>query len=103
LISVIVAGLFFLTYSSHYFTNFSGIRQTLSAFTYDWKKVPRKEYGTSLGGLIGCYATTRGKIYRCYGFNLGAHKLPLVISPLILIGTAYGAVRYFKNKGKLKS
>jgi len=93
----------YCTKVNRFIPNFFGIRQTLSAFTYDWKKALRKEYGTSLSGLIGCYAIWLGKMHLCYGFNLSAHKLPLIIFPFILIGIAYCAVRYFKKKGKLKS
>ena len=93
----------YCTKVNRFIPNFSGIDQTLSAFTYDWKKALRKEYGTSLGGLIGCYATWLVKMHRCYGFDLNTHKLPLIIFPFILIGIAYGAVRYFKKKGKLQS
>ncbi|HVP77271.1 MAG TPA: isoprenylcysteine carboxylmethyltransferase family protein [Thermodesulfobacteriota bacterium] len=88
---------------NRFIPDFSGIRQTLNTFTYDWKKALRKEYGTSLGGLIGCYATGLRKMYLCYGLNLSAHKLLLIIVPIIFIGIAYGVVRYFKKKGKLKS
>lgn len=83
--------------------NFTGIKQTLSTFTYDWKKSLRKEYGTSFGTLIGCHATWLIKAHWCYGFNFYTHNLPVILIPLILIGIGYVTTRYLKLTGKLKS
>ena len=82
--------------------NFSGIRESLKEFHYDWRKAIRKDYGTFFGTIVGCYAILLIKRHIIYGFphNGNEAAVPAVIFFLLAVG--YASLRFFKKSGKLK-
>lgn len=83
--------------------NLRGLRETLSGFKYDWKKVLRKDYGTLSSTLAGVVALLMWKMYCLYGYNAVAAQIFQLGLLLIPIGLFYFTIRHLKHAGKLES
>lgn len=83
--------------------NFTGLKESLSVFKYDWKKSIRKEYGTLFGTLFGLVFIGIWKMLYIYGFEVGKKEILLLSLLLIPIVTGYVYVRRLKKSGKLAS
>jgi len=88
---------------NRFIPNFSGLKDTLEKSSYDWRKAIRKDYGTFIGVLVGCYMTWLLKSYYFYNLKQGKYKLFIILFPLILLGSFYCLVRYLKKSGRLRS
>jgi protein-S-isoprenylcysteine O-methyltransferase Ste14 len=88
---------------NRFIPNFSGLRNTLEKFSYDWRKAIRKDYGTFFGVLLGCYLTWLRKIYYFRALKHSKYELLIILFPLILIGLSYCLVRYLKKRELLSS
>jgi protein-S-isoprenylcysteine O-methyltransferase Ste14 len=80
-----------------------GITKTLGSFSYDWRKAVRKDYGTFVVMVVGCYAALLLKLYYVHECNLRGHVLSLLVLPSMFLGALYGVARYLKKSGKLRS
>lgn len=88
---------------NRFIPNFSGIGRTAGGLPYDWRKAIRKDYGTFLGALFGCYVTLLLKLYYLYGLKESAYKIPIIAGPPVIILALYGWLRFLKKSGKLTS
>lgn len=88
---------------NRFIPDFSGLPQTLKQFSYDWKKAIRKDYGTSIGILVGCYALWLCKSYYFYNLSQNKYRIIIVAAPLILLAILYLCARYLKKSGQLSS
>jgi len=80
---------------------FRGIRQTLDGASFDWARVVRKEYGTTMTGatlLLGLLVWTR---WQLGGRELGLAWLRIAVPIEALCLVAYLAARRFKKSGRL--
>ncbi|MFH1876249.1 MAG: isoprenylcysteine carboxylmethyltransferase family protein [Candidatus Omnitrophota bacterium] len=88
---------------NRFIPNFSGIKQTLGKFSYDWTKALRKEYGTTFGVLLGCYVMWLRKMYSFYGATFSRHTVFFAVAPVVFLVLLYSFVRYLKKSGRLSS
>lgn len=88
---------------NRFIPNFGGLKKSLNQFRYDWRKALRKDYGTFFGALVGCYATSLWKRYYFYGFPQPKSEVLIQVLVFVLILVCYGAVRYLKKSGRLRS
>ncbi len=88
---------------NRFIPDFSGINMTMKRFSYDWKKAIRKDYGTAIGAMVGCYIIWLRKIYYFYDFGRHKHNLALVILTLAILACLYGLALYLKKSGRLSS
>lgn len=81
--------------------NFSGLKESLKKFSYDWKKVIRKEYGTLFGTLFALDFIPLWKAWHIYGFS--EKKTEILVRLLLLVPGILGYlwVRKLKKSGKL--
>ncbi len=81
--------------------NFRGLKNSLKKFTYDWKKVIRKEYGTLFGTLFALVFIPLWKAWYIYGFTAKKGEIIVRILLLVLGVLGYLWVRKLKKSGKL--
>lgn len=81
--------------------DFRGIMDSLKKFSYDWKKVIRKEYGTLFGTLFALDFIPLWKAWCLYGFS--EKKTEILVRLLLLVPGILGYlwVRKLKKSGKL--
>lgn len=80
-----------------------GLRATMRGMRFDWRRVLRKEYGTTFAWLsAGFFLVAWERLVRL-GWASAApqlHRLAAVYAPIPL---AYGVVRWLKKSGRLRS
>jgi protein-S-isoprenylcysteine O-methyltransferase Ste14 len=86
-----------------FLVNPAGLRKSLSEYTYDWRKVLIKEYGTTCSTLAGIILLLIWKRHIVYGLSLDAPKNFCLSCLLIPIAILYLSIRYLKKSGKLKA
>ncbi len=81
--------------------NFRGLKDSLKKFSYDWKKVIRKEYGTLFGTLFALDFIPLWKAWYIYGF--AAKNTEIIVRIFLLVPGVLGYlwVRKLKKSGKL--
>lgn len=87
---------------NRFFPDFSGLRETIKQFPYDWKKAIRKEFGTSIGILAGSYALWLYKRYCFYNLGRSEYRIFIVSIPLTLLAIVYCSIMYLKKTGRLE-
>lgn len=87
---------------NRFIPDFRGLRQSLEKFSYDWKKVVSKEYGTFFGLFLALDFIPLWKAWWIHGFS--ARKTEIVIRLLIIPAGffCYLLVRQLKKSGKLQ-
>ncbi|MDD5491494.1 MAG: isoprenylcysteine carboxylmethyltransferase family protein [bacterium] len=86
---------------NRFIPDFSGLRETIKQFPYDWKKAIRKEFGTSIGILAGSYSLWLYKRYHFYNLGQSEYRIFIVEIPLILLAIIYCSIMYLKKTGRL--
>lgn len=79
---------------------FKGLRQTLSAFVFDWPAVAVKELGTLFMSMMVPLVLISWKLGLTDSL---AQYQTIIIVAAILITAAYGTARFLKKSGRLKS
>lgn len=81
--------------------DFRGLKDSLNKYSYDWKKVIRKEYGTLFGTLFALDFIPLWKAWCLYGFS--EKKTEILVRLLLLVPGIFGYlwVRKLKKSGKL--
>jgi hypothetical protein len=81
----------------------SGLGETLSHHTFDWKKVVEKEYGTVFSSLIAVYMVPLWKYFTVHSSaQWRGHEVALAL-PLLPVVLGYAAARYLKKSGRLRA
>jgi protein-S-isoprenylcysteine O-methyltransferase Ste14 len=83
--------------------NLRGLRATLSRFSFDWKRVVRKEYGTTFafGSCVVGLITLQWIEWN--GMDGFVHALKVMLPVWVVIALAWGAARWMKKSGRLRS
>lgn len=88
---------------NRFIPDFRGLRQSLEKFTYDWKKVIRKEYGTFFGLVFALNFIPLWKIWCMHGLESGKAEIFFRLLMTVSVGFGYFYVRRLKKTGKLES
>jgi protein-S-isoprenylcysteine O-methyltransferase Ste14 len=80
-----------------------GIGDTLARFTFDWKRVVRKEYGTTFA-LVSCGLGLIAIQWVEWEGGAGLQRALLVLLPVwLLVAASWGAARWMKKTRRLVS
>lgn len=86
---------------SRFLLRFRGLPATLSAMELDWKRVIRKEYGSTFAGATCILALLLWEAYRIFGEDAFRQRA-LIIAPIwLLLLAAYVVARRLKKTGRL--
>jgi protein-S-isoprenylcysteine O-methyltransferase Ste14 len=80
-----------------------GLRATMRGMRFDWRRVLRKEYGTTFAWLSAAFFLLAWEDILRFGWSASApdvHRLVLLYSP---VPVAYGVVRWLKKSHRLES
>jgi protein-S-isoprenylcysteine O-methyltransferase Ste14 len=78
-----------------------GLGATLAAFDYDWRRLVRKEYGTTLTGATAVLGTLLWDDYQHLGRAGVAAALPWMTVVWVQLAAAYLVARWLKKSGRL--
>lgn len=81
--------------------SFSGLGATLGGMSFDWKRLVRKEYGSTFAGLSLILALLIGDEYRLHGPDSARGLLPGVLSVWAVLVCGYLTARVLKKSGAL--
>ena len=87
---------------NRFIPNFSGIKESLKDFHYDWKRAIRKDYGTIFGTVSGILLIAGWKAYLFRGFDQPRLALDFFV-PFAAVCLFYLSVRFLKKTGRLSS
>ncbi|HVN87331.1 MAG TPA: isoprenylcysteine carboxylmethyltransferase family protein [Candidatus Binatia bacterium] len=80
-----------------------GLRRTLAPMTFDWKRVLRKEYGTTFAWISAAmFLETWEQVLR-FGYRGNPAKVHLLAAAYVVVLLAYGTVRFLKKTHRLDS
>lgn len=88
---------------NRFWPRLSGMSATLVPMTFDWKRVLRKEYGTTFAWTsIALFLLIWERWYH-FGFEAEATKITLLLLGYIPLVLAWGVVRWLKKTRRLES
>ena len=87
---------------NRFIPNFSGIKESLKDFRYDWKRAIRKDYGTIFGTVSAILLIGGWKDYLFDGAQTLVSLLEFII-PFVLLCLFYVSVRVLKKTGHLST
>ncbi len=80
-----------------------GLQDTLAPMTFDWKRVLRKEYGTTFAWLSGAiFLLIWERLYH-FGYRADAAPIQALASAWVVVIAGYGTVRWLKKSTRLDS
>ncbi len=88
---------------NRFIPDFRGLGKSLEKFSYDWKKVIRKEYGTFFGLLFALNFIPLWKTWWIHGFSPKKSEILIRFLLILSVGFCYLWVRRLKKSGKLAS
>lgn len=80
-----------------------GLRQTLSGMHFDWRRVLRKEYGTTFAWISTAIVFMGFERVSWHGLAQSTPALRTLGSVWLALGVCYLAVRWLKKSGRLAS
>ena len=83
--------------------NLRGLGATLSRFSFDWKRVVRKEYGTTFAFASCVVALIALQWIEWEGMDGFVHALKVLLPVWIAIVLVWAAARWMKKTGRLRS
>jgi protein-S-isoprenylcysteine O-methyltransferase Ste14 len=84
-----------------YLPSFAGLGATLGSMEFDWRRLLRKEYGSTFAGLSLILALLAWDEYRLHGAAAVQAMLPGVLSLWAVLVLAYLTVMVLKKRGVL--
>jgi hypothetical protein len=81
--------------------SFRGLRATLGSMAFDWKRLVRKEYGSTFAGASCILALLVWDEYARHGLGAAQRTLAAVLWAWVPLTAAYLTARYFKKTGAL--
>ncbi len=78
-----------------------GLRATVTGMRFDWRRLLRKEYGTTFTGLTGIFALLLWDEAQVLGAASAKRALPAFLALWLPLLAAYLWIRYLKKKGSL--
>ena len=80
-----------------------GLRATMDSMQFDWRRVLRKEYGTTFAWLSGAFFLMAWERVVRLGWDAAAPQLHRLLWCYLPIPVAYGIVRWMKKTRRLRS
>jgi len=80
-----------------------GLRSTMSSMTFDWKRVLRKEYGTTFAWLSAAFFLLAWERLLHFGYARSAHQINALLIAYVPVVIGYGTVRWLKKTRRLES
>jgi protein-S-isoprenylcysteine O-methyltransferase Ste14 len=87
---------------NRFIPNLRGLRVSLSEFSYDWRRVLLKEYGTICFALLSLLLILAWKIAWVYGYEEHKAAIQLLCASCVPVLIFYGIVRYLKKSMRLR-
>ncbi|HUI26310.1 MAG TPA: isoprenylcysteine carboxylmethyltransferase family protein [Candidatus Kryptonia bacterium] len=88
---------------NRFWPRLQGLRQTLAPMTFDWKRVLRKEYGTTFAWVSAAmFLETWEHLFK-FGYRRDPLKFHLLAAAWVVLLLAYGTVRFLKKTHRLDS
>jgi len=87
---------------NRFIPNPRGLRASLSEFSYDWRRVLLKEYGTICFALLSLLLVLAWKIAWVYGYEENKAAIQLLCAGCVPVLIFYGIVRYLKKSMRLR-
>lgn len=88
---------------NRFIPNFTGMKQSLEVYEYNWKKMLSKEYGTIFLVVIGILAMLLWKDMAIYELDTGNIEIRILIFLMVPAVIFYGVTRYLKLTGRLRT
>jgi protein-S-isoprenylcysteine O-methyltransferase Ste14 len=88
---------------NRFWPRLDGLRQTLAPMTFDWRRVLRKEYGTTFAWTSAAIAMLIWERLVHFGYHAEAGKITFLALAYVPILIAYGTVRWLKKTHRLDS
>lgn len=82
--------------------NLSGLTQTLSGMRFNWRRLIKKEYGSTYYWLVGIILVTLKNIWLNGDYRHGGSVETALWLSLVLVTVGYAVARFMKKKGLLK-
>jgi len=86
---------------NRFLPSFRGLGVTLRSMTFNWRRLIRKEYGTTFVWLTTLLALLAWESYDRRGWPAAQPTLAVLLSLWALVLLGYVAARYFKKSGRL--
>ena len=80
-----------------------GLRTTLRGMHFDWRRVLRKEYGTTFAWVSAAFFLLAWQQIVRLGWSAGQPALRWLLCLYVPVPLAYGYVRWLKKSGRLQS
>ncbi|MFN8626565.1 MAG: isoprenylcysteine carboxylmethyltransferase family protein [Candidatus Binatia bacterium] len=80
-----------------------GLRATMASMRFDWKRVLRKEYGTTFAWLSAALFLLIWERLVHFGYAARRGEIDMLLLAYVPAGIAYGAVRWLKKSRRLDS
>ncbi|MBI3797086.1 MAG: DUF1295 domain-containing protein [Deltaproteobacteria bacterium] len=81
--------------------HFAGLRQSLSAFVFDWKRVIQKEYGSTFTWMSMSVFLLIWERWARFGYTARRTEIHRLLWCFALLGVAYLVARWLKKTGRL--
>jgi len=78
-----------------------GVAETFGNYQFNWRRVVKKEYGTTCGLLAGIYLLGLWKYVYLHGIPPRVFISPMAVVPLFIVIAAYIAARYSKKTRRI--
>lgn len=88
---------------NRFFPDLHGLRETLNGMTFDWRRVMRKEYGTTFAWLTGAFLFLIWERWWRIGDAESSEQIRTLFCAYLPIVAAWGGVRFLKKTGRLRS
>jgi protein-S-isoprenylcysteine O-methyltransferase Ste14 len=81
--------------------SFRGLGATLHSMSFNWRRVIRKEYGTTFVWVTTLLALLAWESYNHHGWPAAQPTVSLLLGLWVLLVLGYATARYFKKSGRL--
>jgi protein-S-isoprenylcysteine O-methyltransferase Ste14 len=81
--------------------HFTGLRQSLSAFVFDWKRVIQKEYGSTFTWMSMSVFLLIWERWKSFGYMARRAEIHSLLWCFPFLGMAYLVARWLKKTGRL--
>jgi len=88
---------------NRFLPNPRGLRATMSGMRFDWRRVLRKEYGTTFAWLSGAFFLLAWERVLHFGYAASARQIHILLLAYVPIVLAYATVRWLKKTRRLES
>jgi protein-S-isoprenylcysteine O-methyltransferase Ste14 len=89
--------------TNRFFPRLRGLGATLSSMSFDWKRVLRKEYGTTFAWLSAALFLLIWERLHHFGYAAAATRINLLLAAYIPLIAAWATVRWLKKTHRLAS